>query len=125
MTTHDPQKIIEDIRNNLASHDRPICFLFGAGTSSSINIAQEPKPNQKKKFIPLIPSIIPLTEECKKAVMKLGENFQEAWELLEAQCADSQKDKNIENILSLIRSKIDAIGPGEKLLGLQEMVLSN
>lgn len=39
MNAHDPQKVVEDLRNHLATHDRPLAFLFGAGTSYSINIA--------------------------------------------------------------------------------------
>jgi len=118
MITHDPQKIIEELRNGLASHDRSIYFLFGAGTSSSINIAPAPKPGKKRKHVPLIPSVIPLTKMCKKSVLKLGDKFTTAWDLLEKQCDEQKKDKNIENILSLVRSKIEAIGVNEKLLAL-------
>jgi hypothetical protein len=120
LITHDPQKITEELRNHLASHDRSFCFLFGAGASSSINVAPIPKAGAKRQYIPLIPSIAPLTQICKEAASSLGENFSKAWKLLENQCETSKKDVNIENILSLVRSKIDAIGPGEKLLNLEK-----
>jgi len=122
--THDPQKVIEELRDNLASHDRQTYFLFGAGTSSSINIAPEPKPGEKKQYIQLIPSIIPLTEMCLKSVVNLGIEYKTAWELLEKQCDEKRKVKNIENILSLVRTKIDAIGSNEKLLGLDRKGLN-
>lgn len=120
MITHDPQTITVNLRDHLARHDQSFSFLFGAGTSSSINIAPFPTPGQKRGNIPLIPSIEPLTQLCKGAASGLGDGFKEAWELLEAQCENSKQDKNIENILSLVQSKIDAIGFGEKLLNLEK-----
>ena len=98
----------------------PFCFLFGAGTSSSINIAPLPAPGEKRGHIPLIPSIAPLTQQCKVAASSLGDNFKKAWELLEEQCEQSKKANNIENILSLVQSKIEAIGSGETLLNLEK-----
>ncbi len=43
MITHDPRQVSEDLRNHLAMHDRRLSFLFGAGTSSAVNIAPEIK----------------------------------------------------------------------------------
>ncbi len=119
MATHDPQKIIEELRNHLAAHDQSFCFLFSAGTSSSINIAPLPAAGVKREHMPLIPSIVPLTQLCKEAALLLGNKFKKAWELVEVQCEKSKKAITIENILSLVQSKIDAIGPGEKLLNLE------
>jgi hypothetical protein len=98
LITHDPQKITEELRNHLASHDRSFCFLFGAGASSAINVAPIPKAGAKRQYIPLIPSIVPLTQICKEAASSLGENFSKALELLENQCETSKKDVNIENV---------------------------
>jgi hypothetical protein len=114
LSVHDPKNIIENIRNHLATHDRPIAFLFGAGTSSAVNIAPVVKSGEKRLYKPLVPSIEPLTERCKAAVVNLGKAFSNAWELLERECAKV----NVEHILSRIHSKIDAIGAQEKLLGL-------
>lgn len=100
-------------------HDQTFCFLFGAGTSSAINIAPSPASGKKREYIPLIPSIVALTQRCKEEASLLGDEFKRAWELLEVQCERAQKAINIENILSLVQSKIDAIGPGEKLLNLE------
>ncbi len=123
MSTHDPRRIVEDLRNNLASHDRPIGFLLGAGCSSAINIAPAPAPGEKPKFEALIPSIIPLTTQCKTAVTGLGEKFKDAWDLLEGQCESNEQQTNIESILSIVRKKIDAIDSGEHLVGLEKKEL--
>ncbi len=113
MSVHDPKNVIENLRNHLAAHDRPLAFLFGAGTSSAVNIAPAAPPGEKRGYEPLVPSIEPLTKRCKAAMENLGKAFSNAWELLESEC----RKVNVENILSRLHSKIDAIGR-EKLLGL-------
>ncbi len=119
MNTHDPRQMVEDLRNHLATHDKPLIFLFGAGTSSSVNVALPPAPGEKPEHKPLVPAIKPLTDRCKAAVKNLGKSYEKAWELLDSQCAASGKPSNIENLLSKVHSKIDAIGDGEKLIGLE------
>lgn len=118
MDTHDPKKVVENLRNHLAAHDRPLAFLFGAGTSYSINIAPPAKPNEKRPHIPIVPDIAGLTNLCKAAIKQLGDTFEKAWDVLEQQCAQKSKQLNIENILSQVESKVDAIGDGETLVGL-------
>lgn len=120
MSTHDPQKVVEDLRNHLAVHDRPPTFLFGAGTSSAINIAPEAKPGEQHGYIPLVPAIAALTEQCKTTVCGHGEAFEKAWQLIESHCKEDNQVINIENILSKVRSKIDAIGSKETLVGLSK-----
>ncbi|MDD5449413.1 MAG: SIR2 family protein [Candidatus Omnitrophica bacterium] len=120
MSTHDPRKVVEDLRDHLAAHDKTLIFLFGAGTSSSINIAPLPAAGAKREHKPLVPAVKLLTERCKAAVKNLGTNFEKAWEILESQCTECKKPANIENILSRIHFKIDAIGKGEKLLDLEK-----
>ena len=34
--SHDAQKMVTDLRDHLARHDKPIAFFFGAGTSCSV-----------------------------------------------------------------------------------------
>lgn len=36
MPTHDPRREIEKLRDHLASHDKALMFLFGAGTSCAV-----------------------------------------------------------------------------------------
>lgn len=118
MSTHDPQKVVEDLRNHLAVHDRPPAFLFGAGTSSAINIAPKAKPGEKRGYVPLVPAIAALTELCKTAVCGHGDAFEKAWQLIKSHCKEDNQVINIENVLSKVRSKIDAIGSKETLVGL-------
>ena len=110
--------MIEDIRNHLAAHDRRLSFLFGAGTSSSINIAPAPAAGQKPKHEPLIPGIEALTEVCGAAVGALGTTQAAAWSALVKQCEQNGRRADVEGVLSRVRIKIDAIGDGETLVGL-------
>lgn len=123
MSTHDPKQVIEDLRNHLAMHDRRLSFLFGAGTSSAINIASEPPVGEKPKHKALIPGIDGLTEICLKAVCDMGECQENAWNKLVTQCKDDKCSANVEQILSRVRIKIDAIGDGETLVGLDRKKL--
>ena len=68
--------------------------------------------------LPLIPGIEGLTESCCQSVGKLGEDFGKAWEVLTSQCKKGERPVNVEDILSKVRTKIDAIGDGETLVGL-------
>jgi len=80
LSKHGPKKVVEDLRNHLAAHDRPLAFLFGAGTSYSINIAPPAKPNEKRPHIPIVPDIAGLTNLCKAAIKQLGDAFERpAW----------------------------------------------
>jgi len=123
--THDPKESVETLRNHLASPDSTLAFLFGAGTSSSINIAPMPKLGVKREYKPLVPSITPLTKRCKAAVANMDSKYKAAWDLLEKQCVESKYQPNIENILSKLQSKIDAVGIDEKLLELKKDELIN
>ena len=38
VATHDAQKILADFRDHLARHDKPLAFLFGAGTSCAVRV---------------------------------------------------------------------------------------
>lgn len=42
MAAHDPQRVVELLRDHLAAHDKQLLFLFGAGTSSAVNTAPAP-----------------------------------------------------------------------------------
>jgi hypothetical protein len=121
--THDPRQVIEDLRNHLAAHDRRLAFLFGAGTSSSINIAPIPPAGEKRKYIPLIAGAVGLTTCCKDAVEALGENHSQAWTKLCDQCKPVGRTANVEDLLSNVRNKIDAVVDGDTLVGLNRCQL--
>ena len=110
--------MIEEVRNHLAAHDRRLAFLFGAGTSSAVNIASAPAPGEKPQHEPLIPGIEALTGVCGAAVAALGGDEAKAWDILLKQCEQDGKRANVERVLSRVRMKIDAIGDGETLVGL-------
>ena len=118
MTTHDPLPVIETIRNHLSVHDRRLTFLFGAGTSSAVNVAVPPAAGKSPDHDPLIPGIQLLTKRCGAAVSALGHQHAEAWEALEQQCRDDSQRVTVEQMLSRVRMKIRAVGKGESLVGL-------
>jgi hypothetical protein len=118
VATHDPQRVVELLRDHLAAHDKRLIFLFGAGTSSAVNIAPAPAPGQKPNYQPLIPALGPMTDKCKEAAAALSEEHKAAWEALEAECTALDLKPHIENVLGRIRRKIDATGAEEKVLGL-------
>ena len=123
MPTHDPRQLIEDVRDHLAAHDRRLAFLFGAGTSSAVNVAPAPAAGSKPIPKPLIPGVDGLTEHCRTQVCGLGAGEAAAWATLVTQCHQEGRVAHIEHILSQVRTKIDAVGPDEQLVGLTRMQL--
>lgn len=123
--SHDPKKIIELLRDNLARHDKTIGFFFGAGTSSAVNVAPEPEGGGERGFQSLIPAVVQLTAQCKEEVIGLGENYERAWDIVEGECRQRSQDPNIENILSRVQSKRAAIGDNDVLSGLTSAELEN
>lgn len=115
MKTHDPRAAIELLRNHLATHDVPLCFFLGAGTSCSVKIGNEP----------LIPAVDALTIKCKSAAATLGTEFAKAWKSIEQECKANHVLANIESILSRVRVKIDALTSNDKLLGLTKEQFKN
>ena len=117
MIFHDPVRATEVLWNHLASHDQSLRFLFGSGTSA-INVANNNDKSIPSKFVPLIPTVIQLTEKCKEAISELGDNFNSAWEKVIEECILSEIQPNIENILTRIRFKISAISLEDTSVGL-------
>lgn len=115
MSSHDARKTISDLRDHLARHDKPIAFLFGAGTSCAVNTVCLKGDVPGK---PLIPAVAGLTQNCASAVQSLGKGYAEAWTKVEAQCASEGKPANIESILSRLRMMLGAVGEQDRLLGL-------
>jgi hypothetical protein len=119
MTTHDPRKVVDTLRDHLASHEKRLSFLFGAGTSA----AAQTLPGPDGKTRALIPTVVGLTQGCESAVRALGSGQAAAWDLLEAECAAAKTPSNIEAILSRIRMKIDAMDDSDKMLGVNKDTL--
>jgi len=109
--SHDPRREIETLRDHLASHDKPLAFLIGAGASlAARDVDGEP----------LIPGIVDLGRLCQAKVEALGTKWAAAYEAIGNQLRESLKrEPNIEDILSSVRGKVAALAPeGDELAGL-------
>jgi len=115
---HDAKAVVGMLRDHLAAHDRPISFLFGAGTSSSVNAAPLAAPGIPRPFAPLIPAVAGLTIACEASVRGLGAPQGAAWNKLRQECIDLSLPENIESILTRIRAKLDALAATDTLCGL-------
>lgn len=113
VATHDAQKILADFRDHLARHDKPLAFLFGAGTSCAVRVG----PGDKTEA--LIPAVAGLTTLAKSEVGSMGDRYAKAWETVEQDCRDNHQDPNIESILSRLRVMISAAGNADTLAGLK------
>lgn len=108
MVTVDPVQEVAKLREHLASGDKLISFLFGAGTSAI-------KGSDGNALIPLVSG---LTNECKTAVELLGAPYVAAWSTM----VDSlpSDHRTIEDVLSLVRQMQAVVTTGDRLAGLTE-----
>ena len=111
---HDAQKTLSDLRDQLARHDKPIAFFFGAGTSCAVKVPADASGEPE----PLIPNVDGLTLKCREAVTALGGKFPASWDSIVAQCEATNQDPNVESILSRVRMMLAAVGDGDTLSGL-------
>lgn len=114
--SHDAQKLVTDLRDHLARHDKPIAFFFGAGTSCSVVVPS----GAGGKTQSLIPAVLGLTAACKKDGGDLGAPYAKAWDLIEAHCASAKQEAHVENVLSRLRMMLSAIGKDDTLCGLKQ-----
>jgi len=105
--TFDPDVEIGKVIDQLASHEKPVAFLFGAGTSASV-MATDGQP--------LIPAVAALTAACFDAVTSVGEPYVDAWGLIWDGLPPGED--NIEGLLSTVRRMQAAITATDKLVGL-------
>lgn len=110
---HDPKKTLADLRDHLARHDKPLAFLFGAGTSCAIRVGDGEDSKE-----PIIPAVAGLTKLCRDAVAALGTAFEQAWDRIATHCKEHNEDPNVESILSRLRMMLRAIGGADTLCGL-------
>jgi hypothetical protein len=103
----DPDVEIGKLVDQLASHEKPVAFLFGAGTSASVKATDGH---------PLIPAVAALTKTCFDAVASSGAPYAEAWMLIWDALAPGED--NIEGVLSTVRRMQAAITTTDKLVGL-------
>ena len=115
--THDPTRTLSGLSEQLAQHDKPIAFFFGAGTSCSVK-KQDPSNHEVKR--PLIPAVAELTGICREEAAKLGDQFGEAWAAIEANCVNNGENPNVANVLSRLRMMVGAVSGTDTLSGLQK-----
>jgi hypothetical protein len=103
----DPLAEVQKLRDHLASHDKPIAFLFGAGTSAGVRGADGK---------PLVPAVAELTKRCRLAVEGLGGPFADAWKrIVTGLPADH---RTIEDVLSAVRTMRIVVSGSDQLAGL-------
>lgn len=113
---HNAGKLIDDLRDHLARHDKRTAFLFGAGTSYSVYSSKNTEEH-------LIPDMKGLTELCENAVR---ESYAEAWETVNLKCKENiDRDPNVEDILSRVHMMIEAVGNSGILENLNKEDLTN
>jgi hypothetical protein len=105
----DVGKVVADLRDNLARHDKPVAFLFGAGTSCCISAGGAP----------LIPAVAGLTAKCAAAVQAMGPEYGKAWQRLVDNCNEAGLTPHIENLLNRLRIILMALSKDDSLLGLK------
>jgi hypothetical protein len=85
--THDPRREVEKLREHLASHDKPIAFLIGAGGSCAVRDSDGE---------PVVPAVAALGKLCEEAVAALGDDegriYQAAGSQIEAEEARGARD---------------------------------
>ena len=119
---HDAERLLFDLRDHLARHDKRVAFLFGAGTSCAIRI---PSPDEGKTDVPLIPDVAALTALCESTVKAEGTAYAEAWDSIWSRCKETNRTPNVEDVLSRLRMMLGAIGASETLAGLSKTELTN
>jgi hypothetical protein len=127
MTTHDPRKLLESLRNHLTQPEANVAFLLGAGASCAVRVPVPADPatavDEPQKMRSLIPNVAELTAICEREIRKLDPaeepaRFGLAYDAIEKELNAGQRAVNIEDILSCVRRKIHAIGVGDTLAGL-------
>lgn len=119
MAEYSPHEIASNLQDYLATHDKPLVFLFGAGTSAAIRVE-----GQGGKEKPLVPPIGRLTQICEAAVGKLGDGEKAAWGALCLECESIGERANVESVLSRVRAKVSAMGGTDQSCGLDRAQLS-
>ena len=114
---HDADRLLADLRDHLARHDKRVAFLFGAGTSCAVRI---PSPDDDDKDKPLIPDVAALTELCENTIKAEGAPYAEAWDSIWSACKETNQSLNVEDVLSRLRMMLEAIGASETLAGLSK-----
>jgi hypothetical protein len=112
VTFHDPRREVEKLRDHLASHDKPVAFLIGAGASCAV---------KDREGEALIPAVGALGDLCEHAVEAMGDHYKQVYGTLasrvEATSGRRPGRANIEEILSAVRLAMAAMSGGDTVGG--------
>jgi hypothetical protein len=113
---HDPRGEVEKVRELLASHEKPIAFLIGAGASCA------PRDDNGKRLDPtLVPAVLKLGELCSKEIVNLGQQYEAIYNsltaLIRSRREPLKRPVDIEAILSAVRLAIASMGPDDTVGG--------
>lgn len=134
MSTHDPRKVLETLRNHLTQPETNVAFLLGAGTSCAVRIQVPANDGEGADGAApvtrsLIPNVAELTAIAEKEIRKLdpdgeAKRFGPAFDAIEKEVRPLGRPTNIEDILSCVRRKVHAVGEGDMLAGLSKTDLN-
>ena len=113
---HDADKLLADLRDHLARHDKRVAFLFGAGTSCAVRVESSDDGEDK----PLIPDVAALTLLCMDKIKAKGDPYEKAWDSVWSACKETNQNPNVEHVLSRLYMMLEAIGVSETLAGLSK-----
>lgn len=112
MTYHDPRREVEKLRDHLASGERSVAFLVGAGASCAV---RDPEGNA------LIPTLAVLVNICTEAVTALGPEYVEIFnaitDKIETTPGRVAEAATIEEVLSLVRLAITVMSDADTIAG--------
>lgn len=129
--THEPDREIKKLREHLANPETPLLFLFGAGTSCSVNIGTPSGTKDKPARKALIPDMAGVTARCEQELNKYDPKFQNAWKSLSEEAQSLLKEAgrnipvNVEHILNRLRAKAEAASASDILVGLSKKELED
>jgi hypothetical protein len=132
MPAHDPRRVLETLRDHLTQPETNVSFLLGAGTSCAVQIdvvAEGAEKAEAPATRSLIPNVAELTAVCEKEIRKLdpdgeAERFGPAFDAIERETRPVGRPTNIEDILSCVRRKLQAVGETDTLSGLSKSDIS-
>lgn len=119
---HHREEFLTKVRDHLSRHDRPLAFLFGAGTSCCVSRVSGDESVDSST--PLIPDVRGLTKKCRDAVKDLGSDHASGWSAIADRCSPTYQEPNVEHILSMLHMMIKTVGPSDRLAGLDHNALS-
>ena len=80
---HDADRLLADLRDHLARHDKRVASCSELGLPAQYRI---PSPDDDDKDKPLIPDVAVLTELCENIIKAEEAPYREAWDSIWSAC---------------------------------------